>query len=174
MSRARRAVYRPTGPDLQRASRPGPTLDPAFTCTADEDLLHYPAPRLEESGSEVDSDTLHRLLFLALDAPYLKGARSRRCMGHVSGRPCRCGPVTPRALGFRTGLSPDARWSLPVALESERWTGEHSWLRPPSPAAPSRSRGPTTTAFRAISQARGRTSRQIPMAPGWRGSAPSA
>ena len=73
VSRARRAVNRPTGPDLQRASRPGPTLDPAFICAANEDLLHYPAPRLEESGFGVNSDTLHRPLFLALDAPYLKG-----------------------------------------------------------------------------------------------------
>ena len=87
MSRARRAVYRPTGPDLQRASRPGPTLDPAFTCSADEDLLHYPAPRLEESGSEVDSDTLHRLLFLALDAPYLKGHAPEDAWGTSAAAP---------------------------------------------------------------------------------------
>ena len=73
MSHARRAAYRLTGPDLQRASGPGPTLDPVSICTAGEDLLHYPVPRLAESGFGVSSDTLHRLLFLAPDAPHLKG-----------------------------------------------------------------------------------------------------
>lgn len=73
VSHARRAAYRLTGPDLQRASGPGPTLDPVSICTAGEDLLHYPVPRLAESGFGVSSDTLHRLLFLAPDAPHLKG-----------------------------------------------------------------------------------------------------
>ena len=67
---ARRAANRP---DLQSASCPSPTLDPAFFGTSGEELLHYPAPRFAESRFGLTSDTLHRLLFLALDAPHRKG-----------------------------------------------------------------------------------------------------